>query len=302
MTPRLGLAITTYNRMALLEDQLDRFDRFTSVPFEMFVGDDGSTDGTADMLRRRGVPHAAGRNKGIAWNKNRGLFHLMNSTAVDVLLLLDDDVIPTTFGWEQEWIAGARRFGHINYAPQYLRDHVLTGNCRADCPGISDMVGGQCLGFARSALAQVGYFDPRFGQYGHEHSDLSFRCQRAGFGALKRPYGENPQTYFFVIEGGLELRDAPSHSDLQSLDRNLHLLFEAMNDPIYRLPWRSDAERADFLAEQPSLSPAHFAGMPPSGPFDPERYLSLNPDVATSGQDPFAHWAVYGHAEGRRLA
>jgi SAM-dependent methyltransferase len=33
--------------------------------------------------------------------------------------------------------------------------------------------------------------------------------------------------------------------------------------------------------------------------FDPVFYLNANPDVAASGLDPYAHYAYYGHAEGR---
>jgi hypothetical protein len=33
--------------------------------------------------------------------------------------------------------------------------------------------------------------------------------------------------------------------------------------------------------------------------FDPVFYLNTNPDVAASGLDPYAHYAHYGHAEGR---
>ncbi len=298
---RLGIAITTFNRVAVLEEQLDRLLRFTSVPFDLVVTDDGSTDGTAEALRRRGVAHVAGRNKGIAWNKNRGLFHLMHRTDADAILLMDDDVVPLTFGWEQEWIAAARTYGHINFVPRHLRSLVLTGDCRAGNPGITHVIGGQCLGFTRNVLVNVGYFDPRFGQYGHEHSDVSFRCQRAGFGAFRRPYGEEPRTYFFVIDSGLELRDVPSHSNLECLDRNLGLLFDVANDPIHRLPWRSDGERAEFLEEFPSFGPSGCPGMRFPERFDPDRYLALNPDVAQSGQDPFAHFAVYGRSEGRRV-
>lgn len=36
------------------------------------------------------------------------------------------------------------------------------------------------------------------------------------------------------------------------------------------------------------------------GLFDPDWYLARNPDVASAGLDPWAHWAEYGRAEGRQ--
>jgi hypothetical protein len=36
-------------------------------------------------------------------------------------------------------------------------------------------------------------------------------------------------------------------------------------------------------------------------PFDPERYLLANPDVAAAGVDPTTHYLQYGRHERRRL-
>ena len=298
--PKLGIALTTFNRRDALLDLVARLERFTSVDYALVIGDDGSTDGTADMLADTRIPAVFGRNKGIAWNKNRGLYHLMNFTAADVLLLMDDDVLPQAYGWEQEWIAAALAFGHVNYVPAHLREHVLTGACRAADPGITHVVGGQCLGFTRGALQHVGYFDPRFGRYGHEHSDVTFRCLRAGFGGISRSAGT--QAYFYVIDGGLALRDVPSNVDFDSLERNARLLAEAGRDPIFRLPWRSDGEMAEFLAEFPQVSPERCHGLIRVPEFDGDLYLRRHPDVAATGQDPFAHYVAYGKREGRELA
>ena len=297
---KLGIALTTYNRRQSLLDLIGRLERFTSVDYALVIGDDGSTDGTAAMLAETRIPAVFGRNKGIAWNKNRGLYHLMNFTDADILVLMDDDVLPQTYGWEQEWIAASRAFGHINYVPAHLRGHVLTGACRAADPGITHVVGGQCLGFTRATLQHVGYFDPRFGRYGHEHSDVTFRCLRAGFGGVTRAAGTS--SYFYVIESGLALRDVPSNSDMESLDRNARLLMEAGADPIYRLPWRNDGEMAEFLGEFPQVSPERCHGLVRVPSFDDSRYLHRNPDVAATGQDPFAHYIAYGKREGRELA
>ncbi len=298
--PRLGIAITTYNRSRTITDLLARLERFTSVEFDLVISDDGSTDGTADLLAGARFATILGPNRGIAWNKNRGLFHLMNRTCADIILLMDDDVLPRQHGWEQEWMAAASLFGHVNFAPAHLRHHVMTGACRADDPGVTHIIGGQCLGFTREALLNVGYFDPRFGKYGHEHSDVSFRCLRAGFGGVRRDSGPEPTAYFYVIDSGLELRDVASNSDLDSLERNGALLASVAGDPIYRLPWRSDAEMAAFLSDFPELSSVRCAGIVTAPGFDGERYRTLNPDVSLSGQDPFAHYIAYGKKEGRQ--
>lgn len=71
----VSVVIPTYNRVAYITRALDSVAAQTCPPLEIIVVDDGSTDGTADMLRRdyprvkvirqanRGVSHA--RNTGI---------------------------------------------------------------------------------------------------------------------------------------------------------------------------------------------------------------------------------------------
>jgi hypothetical protein len=297
---RLGIAITTYNRRSSIVDLIARLDRFTSAGFDLVICDDGSTDGTTKLLQGGRFVTVAGPNRGVAWNKNRGLFHLINLTDANVILLMDDDVLPVVHGWEQEWIAAARAFGHINFVPTHLRAHVLTGACRAADPGITHVVGGQCLGFTRKALLHVGYFDPRFGKYGHEHSDVSFRCLRAGFGGARRLRGPEPTAYFYVISSGLELRDVPSNSDTYCLARNSVLLSAVAGDPIFRLPWRDDAEMSAFLADFPDLAAQESCPGLSAQNFEAPHYFALNPDLADSGQDPFAHFIAYGRRGGGR--
>ena len=67
---RLGIGITTYNRESVLAQTLDRVQRHTThLDTIVAVVDDGSTDGTLDMLRARQVLAVTGRNTGVAWNE-----------------------------------------------------------------------------------------------------------------------------------------------------------------------------------------------------------------------------------------
>ncbi len=55
-----------------------------------------------------------------------------------------------------------------------------------------------------------------------------------------------------------------------------------------------------FLADFPALSSQRCHGIVTAPGFDPDRYRMLNPDVSSSGQDPFAHYVAYGKREGRQ--
>ena len=111
MAIRVGIGIITCNRKDVLAETLARVRAHTTSPYALAVADDGSTDGTADMVRSQNITLVTGRNMGIAWNKNRALFLLSAVVQCDAVILLEDDSFPTSDGWEQEWIAGGPALG-----------------------------------------------------------------------------------------------------------------------------------------------------------------------------------------------
>ena len=76
MTPEVSVIIPTYNRCAMLLEAIDSVLAQSVTAFELIVIDDGSTDGTAEHLKRFGksirierIEHggpAAARNRGVA--------------------------------------------------------------------------------------------------------------------------------------------------------------------------------------------------------------------------------------------
>jgi len=253
---RLGIAITTYNRRGIVLALVEKLQALTLTPFELVVCDDGSTDGTAQALRERGVKVITGPNSGIAWNKNRGLYYLLHVVPCEVILLLDDDVEPMAPGWEKDWIAAAWRYGHVNQAQPLFRQDLEAGAMTAADPGLTTKIGGWALAFTRPVLAQIGYLDPRFRRYGHEHSELTQRAVKAGFGGviISSPSGE--RMLFYVIDGGLQGVPTISHGTEADIAENTKL-FETMGgEPVYRHAWRDDAGMARFLDEVMAAAPS----------------------------------------------
>src|SRR5258708_17388271 len=76
MTPEVSVIIPTYNRRAMLLEAIDSVFAQTTEAFELIVIDDGSTDSTAEHLKRLGktiriqrIEHGgppAARNRGVA--------------------------------------------------------------------------------------------------------------------------------------------------------------------------------------------------------------------------------------------
>ena len=95
----LSIVITTFNRMECLRENLDHCSQQSDQAFEVVVADDGSTDGTADMLRSyakrctfplRWVSTGDTDRYALAKARNLGVLE----TRGDAVVILDDDSFP----------------------------------------------------------------------------------------------------------------------------------------------------------------------------------------------------------------
>jgi GT2 family glycosyltransferase len=98
VTPRLSVVVPTFNRRASLTRLLEALGQQTIGPgsFEVVVVDDGSTDGTVEMLRAPSDAHrlllrvVEQSHNGPAAARNRGV----QVAQAELILFLDDDVVP----------------------------------------------------------------------------------------------------------------------------------------------------------------------------------------------------------------
>jgi Glycosyl transferase family 2 len=254
MTSSLGIAITTFNSCDLVVRQVNELRRLTHTDYELVVTDDGSNDGTVDALRDSGVNVVTGANRGVAWNKNRGLFYLLNKTNCRVILLLDDDILPVVPGWESDWIEAAERFGHVNYMiPGLAATYVLAGDMTAASPGLATSCFGPLIGFTREACAYVGYFDVRFGRWGFEHADFTQRFARLGYGGVPPGQNRRREQLYVVLSSGVNLLDRVSpvtaEDRIPLIESGSKILAQSQGEPTYRCPWRDDKEMLSLKAE-----------------------------------------------------
>lgn len=246
----LGMAVVTYRRPERLRMVVEAIERLTQSPHRLVVADDGSEDGGAQWCRARGTTLITGPNRGVAWNKNRGLFALA-ALGCDPLLLIEDDVHPVKEGWEREWIEGTRRWQHLAYLHPKVARHTVAGEGTPTAPYINPAATAQCLSISAKALAEVGFLDSRFRGWGHEHAEWTTRIKRAGYGfrEIVLPDGRRAKAQLY-LSGGLASVDSVSFRDEEQARRNRELAIGLQGDPLHRLPWCSAEERREFLAEQ----------------------------------------------------
>lgn len=201
------------NGASTIRRQLDALDAQTGAPdFEIVVVDNGSTDGTREILRewKEGDGHAArtivvvdaGDPPGLPRSRNLGAA----SARGRVILACDadDEVGP---GWvaamtraiEGDQLAGGR-----------LLAVDSRGNDRSDLfgPGLIATpylphVGGANFAVSRRAFFVVGGFDESLPPYGFDDVDFSWRVQEAGFPII---YVDDAEVRFTVSDAGASVR------------------------------------------------------------------------------------------------
>ena len=204
--PELSVIIPTWNGRAMVSACLDSLARQSYTGFETVVVDDGSTDDTADHVRKH-YPEV----KLVVCPKNRGFVAAVNRGIAESrgqwLFLLNNDVTLAEDCLER-LIAQARTGLYGMLAPLvlwtadprlvYSAGDDIGRNGRPESAGYLaardtlaidrhpfGVSGGYGL-FHRNLLDQIGLLDPAFGAY-FEDSDLCFRARWAGRAACVVP-------------------------------------------------------------------------------------------------------------------
>jgi Glycosyl transferase family 2 len=247
--PLLGIAVTTYSRLRWLRLCVEGIAGKTLTPHHLVVADDGSEDGTVEWCRQAGVRVVTGPNRGVAHNKNRGLLAL-EALGCDPIFIIEDDLRPGLAGWEREWTAATARWHHVAFANKGIVGTAIRGQGTAADPWASSRTTAQLLTISASALALVGYFDPRFEGWGHEHADWTTRIKRAGYGYrdVTLPDGRPFPAQLF-LNHGLISEPAPSWRDDAQSERNRAVGTSIQREPVFRVPWRTTQECAEILGE-----------------------------------------------------
>jgi len=197
-----SIVIPTYNRRDLLCRCLEAVIRQEPPAYEVIVVDDGSTDGTGEMVLAEFpvVQYIRQENRGPAAARNRGI----EAATAEIVAFTDDDCVPPA-DWLSQLEVGFRRYREVGAVSgiQGAPDRVLRSNRLAryesfvtrsvyqvgerpllgrPAPGATNN-----LAVPRALLRRLGGFDESFPYASGEDTDLLCRLADLGYLTVSLP-------------------------------------------------------------------------------------------------------------------
>ena len=206
--PRVAIVVLNWNGWRDTLRCLESLARLEYPCVEVLVVDNGSSDGSADMLRQQcpGVELLElDTNRGFAGGMNWGIRRALDRGADFVLLLNNDTLVAPDlltrlvtvarthpraglFGCELRFPAMPNQPAPVITGVDWLRGFVrmarLTPGDASPLP--AEVVSGEAVLARREVVARVGPLDERYFLY-FEDLDWALRARRAGFGCLIVP-------------------------------------------------------------------------------------------------------------------
>lgn len=204
-----SVIIPTYNRKAILKRTIEAYTHQTrrEAISELLVIDDGSTDGTGDVVSQCAaaspfpVRHLYQENKGLAAARNHGI----REARGNLILFGDDDVIPAPdlveehLTWHEkhpEPFIGV--VGYVPWSPEVhptpLMQYIISEGPQF---GYGHMTAGRSVSFMGcyfnntslklEFVRQNGQFNENFRSWGCEDWDFGYRLMQKGLVMLYNP-------------------------------------------------------------------------------------------------------------------
>lgn len=190
MQLQISVIIPTYNRRVILRKALEALSRQTldRRAYEVIVIDDGSTDGTQEMIQQLKTPYSLvyrfTSRRGPAAARNLGL----KLARADLIVFIDSDIVVN------EEFLEAHLKAHTE--PHYIGHGPVIHTDNLDDPtSASFKVTDISRAFFATGNASIrkehlfaaGLFDESFVEYGWEDLELGIRLRRLGLKAVKVP-------------------------------------------------------------------------------------------------------------------
>ncbi|MBL8731167.1 MAG: glycosyltransferase [Planctomycetes bacterium] len=195
--PHLRFAMLTYGALDATRRCVSSLRRTTPGPFELYVVDNGSTDGTREWLAAQTEPWLShrnnARNRGVPGGRNDLLdFVLPQAAPTDWIVFIDND-LEFAAGWLDPFLAAMQQFPDARVLGKVGHLAVVDGERRHLCPAPGDtqhvdVVSGGFACFVRADAARaIGRFDEDLGLFWHEDDDWCVRALQLGLDVVAVP-------------------------------------------------------------------------------------------------------------------
>jgi len=196
-----SIIILTWNELAYTQRCIESIRKYTHLPYELIVVDNGSTDGTREWLRTQSDVRLICNptNLGFAKGANQGI----RAARGDNILLLNNDTVVTP-GWLRRLLERLHSSPEVGMAgplsnfvsgPQQIPVPYQNlaevdgfawdwGKAHRGQSQPTDRLVGFCLVMKREVIEKVGLLDERFGIGCFEDDDLCRRAMQAGYRLL----------------------------------------------------------------------------------------------------------------------
>lgn len=284
----VSIIIPTYNQREYVLQCVSSIEKHTPAPFEIIVVDNGSKDGTAEaMLRKGGMVRVAAldQNRGFAGGVNHGL---MMARGRHIIVLNNDTLV--TPGWLDNMmtcLASDPKIGVVGPVTNYIGgDQQIQVPYReveemwpfaathnrpdADKHRITDRLVGFCWLFSRELLERVGYLDEGYAVGNFEDDDWIIRVKLAG--------------YQLAVAGDAFIHHFGSVS-MKALGEQDFAVVNKDNEQFYSQKWGDPhalvAETSRLARQQTSGTPSGQQEDGDTNPMDPRQRISTQ-----GSQDP----------------
>ena len=183
---KFSIVIPVFNSEKFIANTLEAILNQTGDEDEIIIVDDGSTDGTADIIKKYPVKYIYQNHAGSAKARNTG----WQNASGEIICFTDSDCLP-----ERKWISklldhytscdivGVGGSYYIFNNGSFLSDciHQEIVYRHSKISGDTDFLGSFNVSYRKKTLEQLGGFDDSFRHASGEDNDLSYRIKKRGY-------------------------------------------------------------------------------------------------------------------------
>lgn len=195
MTNEVVIYTTTYDgRLNWLIDLLRAIRRFSAVPYDMVVVDNGTTDGTTAFLKGLEWVQVIRneKNLGCSLGGNCALREGLRNRSTKYIINIDTDALITGFGWLDKALSFMRRYPEVGLAGDVwspgwkveaaslglVKRSWLVGLSEDERRSLPHVQGGFWV-IRRQMLEEIGLYDESFF---HDFMDIEFSIRALSYG------------------------------------------------------------------------------------------------------------------------